>query len=95
MFFLAIAIAMAMAMSVAMATAVAVIRPEHAYRGRPPRFFMKNVILDLFWSFLGLLDLKNGSGSNFYARKWYRDLLKPKFKAFHDNSMILWHPYMD
>ena len=33
----AMAVAMAMAMAMAMATAMAVIRPEHAYRGRPPR----------------------------------------------------------
>ena len=39
------AIAMAMAAAAAAAAAAAVIRPERAYRGRPPRFFfffMKN-----------------------------------------------------
>ena len=76
---LAMATAMATAMAMAMATAMAmaaaaaaaaVIRPEYAYRGRPPRkstFFIKNTILNLFWSFLDLLNLKNGSGSKFYA----------------------------
>ena len=85
-------------LAMAMATAMAVIRPEHAYRGRPPRkstFFMKNGTLVLFWSFLDLLDLKNGSGSKFYTGKWYRDLWKPKFNSFRGNFAILWHPYMD
>ena len=46
------AMAMAMAMTAAAAAAAAVIRPERAYRGRPPRkstIFIKNAILDLFW----------------------------------------------
>ena len=57
--------------------------------------FTKYVIFGLFWSIWDLLDFINGSGSKFYARKWYRDLWKRKFKALHDNSIILWHPYMD
>ena len=47
-------------------------------------FLLKNVVLDLFWSFLGLLDLKNGSGSKFYARKWYREVWRSKFKLFYE-----------
>ena len=69
-----------------------VIRPEHACRGRPQRkstFFTKNAILGLFWSFLSLLDLKNGSGSKFYARKWYRDVWKPQISQFHDKNVKL------
>ena len=50
-------------------------------------FLMKNALLDLFVSFLSLLDLKNGSGSKFYARKWYRDLRKPKMNLFRDKNM--------
>ena len=66
---MAMAMAMATAMAVAMATAmaVAVIRPEHAtgadlYENQR---LLKNVVLCIFWSFLDLLDLKNGSGSKF------------------------------
>ena len=57
----------------ATAMAVAVIRPGYAYRGRPTStkigFLLKIAVLGLFWSFLDLLDLKNGSGSKFYAGK--------------------------
>ena len=74
-------VAMAMAMAMAAAT---VIRPEHAEGGRnhENRLLLKNAVLGLFWSFWDLLDLKNGSGSKFYARKWYWDLRKPKIKLF-------------
>ena len=57
--------------------------------------FIENVILGLFWSFWDLLDLKNGSGSKFYARKWYQDLWKPKFKTFRGNFVISWRLYME
>ena len=69
-----------MATAMATAMAVAVIRPEHAIGAdlQENLLFMKNAILDLFWSFLDLLDLKNGSGSKFYAGKWY---LEGKIKA--------------
>ena len=80
------------AVAMATAMAVAVIRPEHAYRGRPPRkstFFMKNAVLGPFWSFLDLLDLKNGSGSKFYAGKWYRDVWRTKINPFRVKSMKL------
>ena len=54
-------------MAIAMAMAMAVIRPEHAGRGGPPResIFLEKCNLILFWSFLDLLDLRNGSGSKF------------------------------
>ena len=81
---------LAMAIAMATAMAVAVIRPEHAYRGRPPRkstFYAKKIILDLFWSFLDLLDLKNGSGSKFYAGKWYREVWRSKFKLFYEKTV--------
>ena len=84
-------------MARAMAMAVAVIRLEHVLGAdlHENQLLLKNVVLGLFWSFLDLLDLKNGSGSKFYARKWYRDLWKPKFKTFRCIFMISWHPYMD
>ena len=31
---------------------------------------------------------QNGSGSKFYAGKWYRELWKPKIKLFHAKSVI-------
>ena len=73
---MAIAIAMAMALAMAGAAAIAaaaVIRPEHVGRDRHPRksiFLLKNVVFNLFWSIWDLPDLKNGSGSKFYARQW-------------------------
>ena len=73
-----------------MAMAVAVIRPGYSYRGQPPRksfFFMKNAGLGLFWSFLDLLDLKNGSGSKFRVEWWYQEVWKSKLKLFHDKSL--------
>ena len=53
-------------------------------------FLLKNAILDLFWPFWGLLDVKNGSGSKFCTRKWYREVQKSKFKHFRDESLIHW-----
>ena len=65
---------------------------EYTYRGRPPQkidFLLKTSVLGLFWSFLDLLDLKNGSGSKFYAGKWYREVWKPKINLFRDKTMNL------
>ena len=56
---------------------------------RENRLFMKNTALALIWSFLDLLDLKNGSGSKFYAGKWYREVWKPKIELFHYKHAIL------
>ena len=58
---------LAMTLAMATAMAVAVIRPEHAIGAdlEKNRLFTKHAILGLFWSFLDLLDLKNGSGSKF------------------------------
>ena len=52
-------------------------------------FLLKNAVLGLFWSFLDLLHLKNGSGSKFYAGKWYREVWKPKITVFHGKNVIL------
>ena len=78
-------------MPIATAMAVAVIRPEHAIGAdlHENRLFMKNLILDPFWSFLDLLDVKNGSGSKFYAGKWYQEVWKPKINLFRDKTMNL------
>ena len=68
-----------------------VIRPEHAWRGPTStkmHFLLKNADLGQFWSFLDLLDLKNGSGSKFRLKWWYREVWKSKFKPFRDKSMI-------
>ena len=51
--------------------------------------FIEKIGLRLFWSFLDLLDLKNGSGSKFYAGKWYREVWKPKINLFRDKTMNL------
>ena len=85
---MAIAIAMAMAMAAA-AAAAAVIRPEHAEGGRnhENRLLLKNTFLDQFWPFLDLLDLKNGSGSKFRVEWCYREVWKPKIKAFRGKSI--------
>ena len=57
-------------MDMAVAMAVAVIRPEHAIGADlHENFLLKNAVLDPFCEFLDLLELKNGSGSKFYARK--------------------------
>ena len=82
-------LAMAIAMAMATALVVAVIRPEHALGAdlHENQLFLKNMFVDLFWSFLDLLDLKNGSGSKFYAGKWYREVWKPKFKQFYEKSV--------
>ena len=71
-------LAIAMTMAIAMAIAMAVIRPEHACRAdlHENQLFTKNMCFGLFWQFLNLLDLKNGSGSKFYAWKWYWDVWK-------------------
>ena len=53
------------------------------------RFVIEKHVLNLFWSFLNLLDLENGSGSKFYARKWYWPIWKPKVKAFRVKTMNL------
>ena len=53
-------------------------------------FFMKNVVLGQFCSFLDLLDLKNGSGSKFRLKWWYREVWKSKLKLFRDKSMIFY-----
>ena len=81
-----------MAMATAMATAMAVIRPEHAIGAdlHKNQLLLKNVVLSHFWSFLDLLDLKNGSGSKFYAGKCYREVWKSKLKPFRNKSMILY-----
>ena len=72
---------MAMPMATAMAAA-AVIRPEHAGGAdlHENLLFIEKHILELFWSFVDLLDVKNGSRSKFCTRKWYRDVWKPKIK---------------
>ena len=77
-------------MAMAMAMAMAVIRPEHAIGAdlHENQLFIKNFVLGLFWSFLDLLDLKNGSGSKFYAGKWYREVWKLKIMPFHAKSVI-------
>ena len=77
--------------SLATAMAVAVIRPEHALGAdlNENLLFIKNMILGLFWSFLDLLDLKNGSGSKFYGGKRYREVWKPKIKPFRCQNVIL------
>ena len=82
---------LAMAMAMATAMAVAVIRPEHAIGAdlHKNRLFIKNTILSVFWSFLDVLDLKNGSGSKFYAGKWYREVWKPKINLFRDKTVNL------
>ena len=54
------------------------------------RLFMKSAVLGLFCSFLDLLDLKNGSGSKFYAGKWYREVWKPKINAFRVKTINFW-----
>ena len=53
-------------------------------------FLLKNVVLGLLYSFLDLLDLKNGSCSKFYVGKWYREAWKPNIKVFRDKSIILY-----
>ena len=53
------------------------------------QLFIENVVLSLFWSFLDLLDVKNGSGSKFYTGKWYREVWKPKINLFRDKTMNL------
>ena len=82
---------LAMAVAMATAMAVAVIRPEHAIGAdlHENRLLFKNAVLHLFWSFLDLLDLKNGSGSKFYGGKCFREVWKPKNKLFRDKSMNL------
>ena len=52
-------------------------------------FSLKNNVLGVFWLFLDLLDFKNGSGSKFYAGKWYREVWKPKINLFRDKTMNL------
>ena len=98
---MAIAIAMAMAKARAMtramamaaaAAAAAVIKAGHACRGPPStkiHFLWKNAVVSVFWSFLDLLDLKNGSGSKFDAGKRYREIWKPKINLFRDKTMNL------
>ena len=54
------------------------------------QLFMKNVVLSLFWSFLDLLDLKNGSSSKFYAEKWCQEVWKSKLKPFRGKSMTFY-----
>ena len=51
------------------------------------QFFIEKYVWDLFWWFLGLLNLKNGSSSKFYAGKWHREAWKLKFKPFHEISV--------
>ena len=82
------AMAMAIAIAMAMATA-AVIRPEHAEGGRnhENRLFIEKLVLAQFWPFLDLLDLKNGSGSKFRVEWCYREVWKPKIKAFRGKSI--------
>ena len=43
--------------------------------------------IDLFGLFLDLLDLKNGSGSKFYTRKWYSEVWKRKIKLFYGKTI--------
>ena len=51
-------------------------------------FLVKNIVLDHFWPFLDLLDLKNGSGSKFRSFWWYPEVCTTKINPFHEKSMI-------
>ena len=51
----------------------------------------KSAFLLLCCSFLDLVDLKNGFGSKFYTRKWYREVWRTKINPFHDKNAALQH----
>ena len=51
-------------------------------------FLLKNGVFRLFGSFWGLLDLKNGSGSKFRLKWWYREVWNHKIKPFRDKLVI-------
>ena len=72
----------------ATAMAVAVIRPGYAIGADLHDFLLlKNVVLGLFWSFQELPDLKDASGLQFYAGKWYREVWKSKFNLFYEKTV--------
>ena len=51
-------------------------------------FLLKNAVLEHFWPFLDLLDVRNGSGSKFRVYGWYRDLCTTKISPFRGKSVI-------
>ena len=52
------------------------------------RLVHENNVLDYFWPFLDLLDLKNGSGSKFRVYGWNREVCTTKLSPFHKKSVI-------
>ena len=53
------------------------------------QLFIEKQYFRPIWPFWDLLDLKNGSGSKFRLKWWYREVWKPKIKLFHDKNMKL------
>ena len=51
-------------------------------------FLLKLFVLDHFWSFLDLLDVRNGSGSKFQVYGWYREVCTTKISSFRGKSVI-------
>ena len=82
---------LAIEMAMAMAMAVAVIRPGYAIGAdlHENRLFIeKRCFRFSFWSFLSLLDLKNGSGSKFCTGKWYREVRSKNLIIFVANLLF-------
>ena len=74
-------------LAMAMAMTVPVIRPGYAIGATfTKNVVFKNNVLDAFWAFLDLLDLKNGSSSKFQVELCYREVSNPIFTRFHKKT---------